>query len=36
MGDQVTVLRRLWLRLLVALTVWIALIAIMWTTGLLR
>lgn len=29
-------LRRLWLRLLVALTVWIGLLLILWAFGMLR
>lgn len=29
-------LRRLWLRLLVAMTIWMILVSIMWAAGLLR
>lgn len=29
-------LKRLWLRLLVALTIWIVLLTLMWVVGILR
>lgn len=31
-----SILKRLWLRVLVALTIWMVLIALMWVFGLLR